>query len=745
MQAGNLASSDVMAYTSRVLINGVDRPVSSWSVDRELSGDLPAQIVAVSGVTQATGSIDFDSDQDITEQGTNPWNRSTGWLPRKGDRVEIYAGDGATLWKQFHGVIDTPSGSIAGGFKASLIDDYDKLSTTFSHDAMLRIMSPRETAGNYRGVGLSSHYYVTSALRTAGFYATPRNEANCALSVTAQGSMWSDAGGAYGTVLEGGAFEDGSHLLNNIAPWGFAASDFDVTYKPRLSYNSSAAVQITIMVAPDHTGQATIDVFYGASLVRFYVASDRRVSVQPPSGTNANLAWSQMLGSTIVTALIKDGVITIKNDQGYTAAGTAVIPSAPMSSIRIYGDSSVRVAGIQVSHPMTTAQEFASLSFKASAVIDTSSTMHNGIMDAGRVIENQRVDDLLNEIGNATLSGMWIDETGVFRWSPSLALRSRTPSLTVSTLDHILSLDWEDSLLGSRSKVTVKGIIPAIDRGRWCNRVVYRGGGELKSGELQEQFISPESDMDWGQVDDTLTILGSSTWAGYNPNDKSVAGVFYSANGVTTSPTGLTTAITMSKVGLNTFKIRHEAGTLPTDVTANLATSPTDTALWPRNRDKELPRINAFWKVQWSDVEVVPTGVGGAGPELVHDCGWWNNRSESNLILERIADYLVAQTANPKPTITGLSITPDPRLQLGDVITISSPDLMGVTMTALIVGVSSSFGSSYEQSLTVRIIDATTTFTTYAEYDKSLSGSLSYAQWQALGPLPQTYTQFNNS
>src|SRR5690606_18395632 len=96
VQAGNLVTSDVQAFTSRVLVNGVQRDFVSWSVDRELSGDLPAQVVAVSGITQATGSVEWAAETDIEDGSRNPWNRSTGWMPAKGDRVEIFAGDNVT-------------------------------------------------------------------------------------------------------------------------------------------------------------------------------------------------------------------------------------------------------------------------------------------------------------------------------------------------------------------------------------------------------------------------------------------------------------------------------------------------------------------------------------------------------------------------------------------------------------------------------------------------------------------------
>jgi hypothetical protein len=69
---------------------------------------------------------------------------------------------------------------------------------------------------------------------------------------------------------------------------------------------------------------------------------------------------------------------------------------------------------------------------------------------------------------------------------------------------------------------------------------------------------------------------------------------------------------------------------------------------------------------------------------------------------------------------------------------------MGVTVSALIVGVSVGTDGTFTQSLSVRIISAQSSFTTYAEHNNALAaGNLTYTQWQALGPNPQTYEQFN--
>lgn len=741
MQAGNLVSSDAMAFTSRVLVAGVQREVVSWNVNRELSGDLPAQVVAASGITQATGSIVF-AGEDVEATARNPWNKSTGWLPAEGDRVEIYAGDGVTEWKQFHGLIDKTTGDIGGGFQSTIIDDYDKLSAPFEHDALLRIMPPTSDGGARRGVGLSTAYYINAAMRDAGLYATPPSEYDSALHVPFQGSAWP----LHGTLREASNYTGtgGSHHSTWDAPWGYSAGNFNLTYGPRTSYLSSTTVQMTAMVAPDHAGNFFFTAYYGPSNTLQLAVTGGRIAVARVNGVE--VCRISLFASTVVTILYKSGVATLRVSDGRESSGSGVVGGTALSTVLTTGDSGTRVAGLQISHPNTASREFASLSWVPNAVPDyrSGALLLLGLMDAGPAFEDTTCGEVLERISKATLTPMWFDETGVFRVAGSPWLRAKLPVKTVTTLDDVTSLDWESGLLSSRSRVTVEGDIPAINFSQWRTRVAYRGSGSLKSGDTDEQFIGPDDGTDWIMLDETLTMLGSSNWDVYNANVDSVAGVTYTANGETTSDAGLSTTVTLEKLGLRRYKLTHQAGTFPADVTAELTTSPTSTLLYPRNRDKGLPRLNARAIVTWAKKKVTPSGVGGVGPELTHEAEMWVNRSNEPEILERIANFIQSQTTKPLPTITGLSIVPDPRLQLGDRITISSPDFMGVSLNALIVGVDSSFGGSYEQSLTVRVTGATTTFTTYAEFNAS-GGALTYQQWQALGPVPETYAEFNTS
>lgn len=740
MQAGNLVTSDVQAFTSRVLVNGVQRDFVSWSVDRELSGDLPAQVVAVSGITQATGSVEWAAETDVEDGSRNPWNRSTGWMPAKGDRVDIFAGDSVTEWKQFTGVIDRTTGSILGGFQSTLIDDYDKLSAGFEHPAMLRSMPPLAWDGSepYRSVGLHPLYYVDRALRAAGYHTTPPIGYDPLVFAPMQGSWWPHYGELSTTTGDG---------LNYPAPWGLGRRDGSAVYTTPKTPLMSVTTQMSVLVAPDSAGNADFFLDYGSTThsIRLNITTAREAIALKNGVEVCRLT----IGSgTVVSLLAKNGVISLKTDTGVTSSGAFTASGSALSVIRVNVSPTASVGGFQASLPSVASHEHMVTRWVPNAVLDTSSLYLSGIMDAGPNIEDVTVGELLEEIGAATLSAMWIDETGVFRWVASDALRSRAASRVVTTLNEILSLDWEDGMLGTASKVTVTGRVPKVTKSRWRSLTLARGGGgTLKSRDEASIVLEPESNEDWITPSTLFTEVGGSggIWSTYNNPAYSASGLYYTSDGGTTTVEGLTCTITTEAIGLQKAIVKYVAGIWPDGVEGVLSTSPTAETLWPKNRNQDLPRLVGRGKIQWTETKVAATGAGGPGPELVHETGSWACRTGSVEMLERFAAYLQTQTATPKPTISGLSITPDPRLQLGDVITISSPDLMGVTMTALVVGVSSSFGDSYEQSLTVRIINVSTTFTTYAEYDKSISGNLSYEQWQALGPVPQSYAEFNTN
>lgn len=733
MQPGSLIGGDIRHITTRVVVNGVDRQHVSWTLDGEISGDLPEQVVAGSGITQATGTIIWAASEDVSDASANPWNRRTGWLPSKGDSVLVYAGDGVSEWVQFTGVIDTTTGNVGGTVQSTVIDAYDQLSAQVSHPALLAVMPPVNRGGSYRGVGLVHTYYVDLAFRAARFFCTPQQEPGCVFHVPAQGGIWPH----HGSLLTAGTQDGtGSYPSNNFASWGFAVSNFQATATPASSRPATDPVQLTAVIAESHAGLFYLRAAYGSSYVQLTINSSKLVSAN--IGTTV-VASMQLLGEAVVQLLYKNGTVTLKASTGQIATGSGSL-SGSMGTVTFSGQPGARVAGMQISHP-SLAQEFRSIGFVRNARINTSNVSHMGVLTAVPAIQPQAAHELLDQISSATLSCMWINELGEMQWWPALAIQAQPVRDTLTTLDDILEMDWEDSLLGSRSKVSIKYLEPAIKISPWQNITVYEGdGATMESGEKSEEIVGPGSDEAWYGVDEDPTRLGTSSWALYNPRRGSFVGGFFSSEGVTTSESGLTLSIGFLKRGVSNYRITHTVGTLPADVSANLATSPTSPSLWDRNRDKPLPRLGAFGYAKWSDAEYSPVQVGGVGPELVHDGGSWIPFD----IADRYFSYLSGKTSMPQPTVSGLEVVFDPRRQRGDIVRVSSPALLGVEMTALIVGLSTNADNGITQTLSVRILSVSRIGQTYAEFQNSIPGSsMTYSQWQLLGPLPETYDHFN--
>jgi hypothetical protein len=155
--------------------------------------------------------------------------------------------------------------------------------------------------------------------------------------------------------------------------------------------------------------------------------------------------------------------------------------------------------------------------------------------------------------------------------------------------------------------------------------------------------------------------------------------------------------------------------------------------------------IRGYGKVQRADATVTSTFEGpDTAPALTHEAGPWVSRRDSTLVVQRLADFIGERPSQPQPTITGMRVGYDPRRQLGDVIVVSSPGLLGVEMTALVVGIRNAAGVSYTQFLTVRITSATSTYTTYAQFEQAHADALTYEQWRLLFPDTATYSTFND-
>lgn len=741
MLPGSFSVGDVSYLETYVVVNGVSRAALTVSLDREMAGDLPEQVVSGGGIAGGSGSITWASEQDVQTREDSPWHKVGGWPPSAGDRVQVYATDGVTSWPRFSGVIDKTTGTVGGGMQSTIIDDRDRLNAVHSHEALLRHHVPFAEDGEYRSIGLNYWHALTAALRRARVFNLPPAVAEIGVSAPMQGSVWPE----FGTLTAAIGEVVGNHATFYEAPWGYSAGGFAATYTPRTSFAPTEPMQITLLVGAEHSESATVDVKYGAYSVRVNALSTRDVIAYRDGIEICRLTAAQMDGATTVCLLVKGGTWTIRNDKGHQGlAGAGPLSSAPMETVQVNAAAGARVAGIQVSRPNTSANEFDPLTFTPSMRFVPGYLAST--MDMSPRIENRNVSELVDEICKSTLTAGWWDESGVFNLVPAERLYGGNSTQTITTLDNIIDLSWEDSLLSVRSAVEVTWSAPSISKGRHQRKELFRGSGDsLASKDIVEVIAVPDGDTEWFGIDRSVAILTSANWSQYNSRRGSFTGYFFSTDSEETSDAGLTMTIATTPIGSAGLKISHLAGTYPSTVEANLATSPTASTLWAYLRNQNLPVIRGFGEGKWVDAVHTSTITGPAyAPALSHDLGkWGHGYFDGDTVARRIADFIAQQVTSPAPTITGMGVIYDPRRQLGDVITIQS-GLLDITLSALVIGISESHAAGdHTQELSVRIISATSTRQyTYAELEEAWSGG-NYAGLEAVWAV-LNYTDFTN-
>lgn len=741
MLPGELRSSDIREYQSYILVNGVIREALSWSVSRGLSGDLPEQVTSGAGITQATGSVEWGTVDPVTKE-VHPWDPSSGWIPMAGDRVQIYVTDGVTDWPQFVGVIDDATGAIGEyGVASKIVDNIDKFSARMDLPALLDAMPPIDQ-GAPRRMRLSPRFYLMAAMRRAGYFMSPQAEDGCVLSVPAIGSMWPLLGTL--TRCQRNSDPTGSPIGNVYM------ADVNAKYTPMVGRPATTPMSMSFGVPADNAGEVRMTCNYGdKNITMIFQNGQIRVSVN----------WVYVItkpadSATIFQLLLKNGQVRLRSNKGLDVSAAVSIGSGTtvLSRVDIVTATNGFVNGIQVSHPAST-KEFEAVNFTPTATV-TTGQFHEALA-AGRGTEDMTAKELLDEIGQALLMPFWIDEAGNAKVIASDVLRNRAPVRTLTTLDDIKSLSWRRDLLGIRTQVSANYDSATINRRADYSLEVWASNESIVMGsnESHDTLIETPSDEAWIMVDEGLTIPG------FSPLDKANKGIGTLAGGLYTDGVNeewaflpadvLTVDITRPKHGV--WKIHHQTKALAAGKQVELRTwSGTftgNTELWPYWWDKELPRLRAKAFVKFVQKTLGPVTAGKVGPELVHDCKTWaTGHLETNetTIVQRIIDFIATQVTNPEPVIEGMDVVYDPRLQLGDVVTVSSPSLLGVEFRCLITGVDLSAGDSYTQSLTVRIISVTQTGVTYKQFADAWGGTASYETFNTAWGAISTYTDFNN-
>src|SRR5690606_2935005 len=193
----------------------------------------------------------------------------------------------------------------------------------------------------------------------------------------------------------------------------------------------------------------------------------------------------------------------------------------------------------------------------------------------------------------------------------------------------------------------------------------------ISTADPLEDWVSPESGVEWFGVDRTLRLLDDSNWGAYNLRRGSYCGVWYSDASGGPTPAGSVQRGT-EKPDDGSRKITTRVVSLISTYEANTETHPEATALKAYLRGQPLPVVRGMGRGEWIDDTYTAT-AGTVGPVLSHDLGYWGGViSSGGSVAQRIGDYLAQMVSAPQPTITELGLIYDPRRQVGDVYTITS-------------------------------------------------------------------------
>lgn len=729
MQSGNALASRVAVPSAQVSIGSTVVTPESVSFSRSIGSDLPPQVTGGGGLAGATGSLSLLTGAPVEKRALTPWRREGSMPPVPADPVTVKMGYGADLSTQLVGRVEDVTGDWARKLDVSILDTFTDFNVPFSMDALMDYMPPYAEGGPYRPIGLQAEYVVDKCFRAAGKYVTPKIPANCRLSAPLQGSVWPEVG--YLTDSTTMTVNDVAHAKFAAGPDRLEAHNFSLAYAPLNGHDASAPSQVTWVVGASHTGSCNIKLLFGAATDGLRVGIYASTIIVFIHETAVLTVTAPASAYTVGQVILNGKVVTVKTDGGhtgtYTASSTGL--SGKLASIPITGTDTVAISGVQVSSPAP-ADEFAAVNtFTPSARIRQGAV--TGILNAIPGIYSTTAAEVLKQASQALCVGLWIDELGVAQWCHADVLRNQAPVATVYA-KYILAVTWESSLTAVRSRVDVQWQRPGIKKSQTPSVYLVQGGGETTaSPDTWDEWMKAGSNEDWVMPDRgfryTNQLTSSAQLIRFNQGLSSWAGAMYIQSDGTEGDTRIPTSqytIRPEWVTANSCLIKHTLDNSSADTSQNAALVTPDegttSGIAKRFYKEKLPLLRGYGRVRWNPDTVTSPTTGPAGAEAyAHDAGWWlQDRPTGTDAPLVFANYLAGQITKPSPTLTNVEIIPDFRLQLGDVITLSDPNISGLTITGVIFKIDGSIKTAdATMSLGLRITNVTVTTGTLAELD----------------------------
>lgn len=749
MQQG-LPTADLLEGKVDVSLGGRAVDPVSLSVERELADALPGG----GRFTAASGQVDYVPGPEVSERVSTPWDPTPGVpVPEESVAVSMDVGLGPVSVLPHGRVSDASAGTQSRVASVGFTDLYRSLDRSISWNGMAARMVAEGDGDYWRNPGLFGVSIVDRIFRHCGWYATPPMDPGALVSAPMQGSAWPERGKL--TRAERLSVQ-GAAPGWITSPWGMLATDLNLTYEPSSARAlSSGAFEITAMLPPS-SGTARVVCWFGGRRIQL-TWTDASVLVSAETGANS---FTQLVSlartpeATAVTARITRrgaGLVqaAIRTNAETHATGTDVSMgdaylTAPMSHATVYGSG--RCGGFQVAQ----STRWAAVGWEPSAVIRARAGIPNRLQVLPPVIDGNCAA-MLQELAQAEYATFWIDEKGVMQWWDLDRLDAQTNVATLTTADHVTSINWSHSLSSVYSRVVVNWKASALSASFRDRIDLWQGRGEtITPGDAVEDFITVPDNEVWLMPDLSLTRAGST---GYSYNFNRAIGSFYGGvipgegdNADRWSHSGGALSTRIERITDRTFKTTTTwTGTSP--VVSRTLDSEATSVLWRIRRSFSLPIIRGKMKYVMEDAALTSAQTGPIGaPELSIDCGWWIQYEDE---AQWLADKYGAHVTVPTPELGAVEIKPYPGLQLGDKITIAAPDVVGLQIQGLVYADSRSIsaGSGFSMDHTIRvrpIAVSRDSGVTWEEWRSSIAATSTHTQWAGT-QSGKTWTQWGTA
>lgn len=761
MQPGGVTAQEVYSISGRVLVNGTDigADVKSVSVGRDIPEGLPGSSAAFQA---ATATVVADMSGLVSSRTQHPWNRSGVWPPSPADTVEIWLSDGVNEWRQIKGSVEEPSGDTGSAeVTFTVVDRYAALHRTVNLPALSDSMPALTDTNDYRYIGLQSCYVTDSVLRQAGRYATPSMSSGCFISVPFQGSTWPERG-ELRTSIKFAADEIGTAYPNwYTSPYGLNVHNLEATYKPMIWSGEDTVfdqpMEITQEVVDNRGGSTFIYVSFASGQLALAVSNTTIFArYYPSTGAYATLAQVSKAGIDRVSIRFSRSGDTLtaeirtRSTSGVVSeavSGTATVLTGdlagPVSTIRVTGSGAQ--GAFQAAYPTTA---WSRIGQPSNAVLHIAAGGRNSLIGLPAQI-NAEATELLAQQADAELASWWIDENDVLHWWDRGLLTAKSSVVTLTAADHVKKIPWSHGHGSLRREVSVDYRPPTVTQKWRTDLTLWEGSGETYSqGDTDETFVNVPEDEIWLGVDYENPTRYSAETPNYYVINRGIrtviGGIAIDTNGVERTTNSVIPGV--RRVNDNSFAFSVQVTLLGSNEQAALKFPQEyapDTALWSRWRGKNLPILRGKKKLVFQDGRATASTSGPSTvPDFVHDAGWWIQKAQ---YAQDTANYAASIVTVDRPLIEGIEIMPVFNLQVGDVITVSDPEVMGLTIKALVTSnnIDADFASgSASQSLGLRPLSVTRNGATWEQFGAAKNGT----EWQswATSRANETWANFGS-